>query len=219
MLVQYRNFDKKIITEHQALGSHYKDFIDLNGLLKIRESKLDSKVESVLYYKEKDEDEIEIVSVYDNINSIDSLYIREREIYGAYLIEKECAYFKNLELGKLELQSSIIKWLYNSNVDNISYEMIDPTLPIKDPHHRVVNKTYYLNGPECNDEQRSYITTGYRGYNETFDYMAYVKVGQSFDDQDIEYMDLEATTKFMSALGISQKMQNWFLNDDLLPPE
>jgi len=217
MKEQYRDLDKLIIPFEAAVGSHYKEFITENGVLKIRESRVNSSIKKVLYYRELNEDILEIIEAYNAINSVKAIYFRHRQVYGNYIIEEEKIYFRNSETNDMTIQPQTIKWIYNANNEEIAYELIDITYPSNDINYRSVNKTFYVyNDIHYPNGNRPHISTGYRGYNEPFEFMNY-DPGLG-DEQDIEQLDLQETLQFLTEQNVSKTIQNWYINDAFLPP-
>lgn len=218
MILQFKNTNNKIISEQQADGTYFKEYISKNtGLLKIKESKFNSVTERILYYKDIDETADGILYSYNNIESITVVKIRERVPYGNYTVEEEKIYWRNKTTRELELKPLIMKYLINSLGQNIAYELIDSSLSSTDENYRIVNKTYFIGlFTDYNKSDTALMSTKYNGYNQPFDFMVYDS--GTGDDQDIDYLPLPQTIQVMTELGIPQNIQDWYLNDDFLPP-
>ena len=221
MKVQYRNTLLRIVTPQQATDFHYIDYIDDNGLLKIREDKYNDIINNITYYKALSETDNEIIALYHNV-ALRSIYIRTRTTYGSYTVEEEKEYIKNTDLDQFELSDVTMKYLYDSVGREIASQYIDSSLPQTDLMSRSVNKIYYLGTEEeYHNGDVPYLSTHYEGYNAEFERMWYdpkLLDDEVDDGQDIEQFLLQEAATFMNELQIPQDMQDWYFNDVFLPP-
>ncbi|AYN03386.1 MULTISPECIES: hypothetical protein [unclassified Flavobacterium] len=217
MEIQYKNISDKLITVQQAEleGAHYKEYLQ-NGIVKIIEDKLYSKIESVIYYKDHGETDEEIFTKYKDILTITALYIktRDNQTHPPYIIETKEIFWKEGET--FVNQQVTTKELIDPSGRIGAWEGFNHELAPTDSEYRGIGKIFYF-GAKNNDYAYEIpnLSTGYQGYGNSFE-VARFDPGLSDDDQDIELFDRNETISYLS--NYSQNIVDWLLNDEFLPP-
>jgi hypothetical protein len=223
MNIVYRDIHLNLITQEQSEleCNYYKDY-EIDNLLGIRKKYIYNRLEEITHYKLAGETNQQILEKYANFLHLERISIRERENdYGSYKIDCEIYFSKNKATNLFELQPYVHKILYSLNgISSIAHERIDTTLPENDLNYKRVSKIHFfgsLNEYEYPHNARPYFCPMY-DESGNVEYIEYNPDPSLNDDQDIETFELEAAKNWMKALGLSEKMRNWYLNTEFLPP-
>lgn len=225
MQIQYKNFDGLAITAQQAgleKKEFYKEIIE-NGLVKKIEyhwgvperNQLPSLFE-LIYYKDANETNNEIIAKYSKTESLYKIRIRTRSTHGIFSIDNEELYSrKPTGFVNLYVENN---YLYDSNNNLMAHEVIHTDKTPQDPDYRIIWKYYF--DVEANGKKTTVNPHFEVNYDENGDF-AYIEYNPDppyclgFDLT--QYFDQEADD-FMTSFNIPSNLQAWYKTRDFLPP-